>query len=212
MISLITFDGRRNRASFFKMMVLQTIVFFLILFLAPKFVFPVVDEFVGDDKDLRQGFSGLILLLLLIPHYFSVAAVTAQRLHDIGDSAMFLLLTMIPIANLKLAWRLLIAPSQKGPNCFGPFPETGYASYDEEAMRRATGPARGGGAAEVTWREGLDEALTTAEDTISPEPRPSGYPPPDRSTPSRPSSPAARQAGPRPPGLPAKRTFGRKIS
>lgn len=63
--------------------------------------------------------SGLLLLGLLVPSL----AVAVRRMHDVGKSGWFLLITIIPLVGP--IWLLILActDSQPGTNQYGPNPK-----------------------------------------------------------------------------------------
>jgi uncharacterized membrane protein YhaH (DUF805 family) len=61
---------------------------------------------------------GVYALATLVPSL----AVAVRRLHDVGKSGWFLLLSLIPLVGLYLLY-LLVLDSEQGTNAYGPNPK-----------------------------------------------------------------------------------------
>lgn len=99
------FDGRARRKEYW-------------MFFLANLIIGVVFAILGQIASLFSYISGLVSLGLLIPGI----AVAVRRLHDTNKSGWFLLLGLIPLANLYLIY-LLVIEGDKGPNQFGPDPK-----------------------------------------------------------------------------------------
>lgn len=77
----------------------------------------------------------VLAVLMQLSHLFAIAyviyalgtmlpslAVAARRLHDVGKSGWFMLISAIPLVGLYLLY-LLVQDSQKGTNAYGPNPK-----------------------------------------------------------------------------------------
>lgn len=100
------FTGRARRKEFW--------MFFLIN-ICVIVVLSIIDRIIGIQ--LLSGLYGLAILLPAI-------AVGIRRLHDIGKSGWFMLLALVPLANLYLIY-LFTIDSVPGSNEYGPNPKEG---------------------------------------------------------------------------------------
>lgn len=92
----------------------------------------------GRATEVEYGpFTTAIGFLTVVPTFSSQAA----RLHDLGRSAWWLLLNLVPLfGQLALLGICGFAPSQPGPNRYGP-PATGPAVEEDDRGRSwAPGP------------------------------------------------------------------------
>lgn len=108
------FEGRARRKEYW-MFALFMFLFLLVLSLI-DLAFGVYSEEAGMGL-----LSGIFTLATAIPSL----AVSARRLHDIGKSAWFLLLSLIPLIGsiILLVWTL--KDSEPGDNKWGPNPKAG---------------------------------------------------------------------------------------
>lgn len=141
MHELFSFTGRRKRGSFFRIMVVLTFVFFAFFYISGAVIDPIMDAANEAEKQEIEFALKIIIILFIVPYTYISLAVTAQRFHDIGQSAVMMILLWVPFVNLKVIGNLLFRPSQRADNAFGPYPYTGYAAY-------APGTAVGGVGAE----------------------------------------------------------------
>ncbi len=63
-----------------------------------------------------EGFSGLVTLALLLPTF----AVSARRLHDIGRSGWWQLVSLVPLVGVLVVLYWYVQPSDAYENQFGP--------------------------------------------------------------------------------------------
>ena len=101
-----TFTGRATRAEFWYFILFNTIV---------SFILAILDGIFGTNG----VFYGIYVLAVLIP----TLAVEVRRLHDIGKSGWWLLISMIPIIGIivLIVW---FATDSKEDNQYGPNPKT----------------------------------------------------------------------------------------
>jgi len=92
----VDFSGRASRPEFWWFFLFQIIVMVV----------------TGMVSDVLNGIAGLALLLPAL-------SVGARRLHDIGKSAWFLLLGLIPVLGFLILLYWCVQPSE-GPNVYGP--------------------------------------------------------------------------------------------
>ena len=105
------FSGRSRRSEFWM---------FMLFYVAIVFVLAVVDLILGKlNSKVGIGLiSGVVGAALIIPS----VAVTARRLHDIGLSGWWQLITFIPFGALILL-ALMIKDSTPASNKYGPNPK-----------------------------------------------------------------------------------------
>ena len=109
-----TFSGRSSRSEYWYFW----LFFFLFLFAAG-----VVDGILGGMRTASSmGVAAAVVALALLVPAFAVAA---RRLHDIGKSGWWQLISFIPIAGpiLLLVW--FVKDSEPGANAYGPNPKGG---------------------------------------------------------------------------------------
>ncbi len=94
----VTFRGRARRPQFWWFML------FCVLSIG------LAEWLVGED------FSGLVTLLLLPPTF----AVSARRLHDIGRSGWWQLVSLVPLVGVLVVLYWYVQPSDPHENDYGP--------------------------------------------------------------------------------------------
>jgi uncharacterized membrane protein YhaH (DUF805 family) len=105
------FSGRARRKEYW-MFVLFNIIF--------SFVATLLDSVIGTTSDSGYGLlSVLYSLAVLLP----TLAVGIRRLHDIGKSGWWLLITLIPLIGSIWLLVLFATDSQPGVNAYGPNPK-----------------------------------------------------------------------------------------
>ena len=97
------FSGRARRSEFW--------YFELFLFIASI----IINTLVGSDGILSYA----VYLALLIPSL----SVSVRRMHDIGKSGWYLLMSLIPVAGIIIVLVKLCADSVPGENAYGPSPK-----------------------------------------------------------------------------------------
>lgn len=102
-----TFSGRAPRAEFWWWW-LAFLILMLCTGLLDRLLF-------GSGPDSGQPISALVSLGLFVPYL----AVGARRLHDLGKSAWWLLLPLIPIIGALVLLYFYIQPGDDGENSFG---------------------------------------------------------------------------------------------
>ncbi len=112
------FSGRARRKEYW-MYVLFNIIFALIaIFL---------------DNILGFAFRGIgygpLYLIYIIAVFIPGLAVTVRRLHDIGKSGWWILISLIPIIGPIWLLVLLATDSQSGDNEYGPNPKEGPEDF-----------------------------------------------------------------------------------
>jgi uncharacterized membrane protein YhaH (DUF805 family) len=96
----VMFQGRATRSEYW-----WWILFFILVIVG-------VSLLAGDTA------GNLVALALLLPHL----AVGARRLHDIGKSGWWLLISFIPLVGTLVLLYFAVQPSQAGSNEYGPAP------------------------------------------------------------------------------------------
>lgn len=109
----LRYDNRLNRKPY--------IIRNLMLFGAQLLLFVIIGLLGSSGSEAATGFGAIILLassLSIIPAIF----LNIRRLHDLGRSGWWQLVSLIPFAYIVLALFLLFAKGTQGPNEYGPDP------------------------------------------------------------------------------------------
>src|SRR5690606_13777530 len=101
----VNFSGRAERREFW---------FFVLMHIAGSFLLGILDGLIFGANNLSL-FSSLFILFNMIPGI----SISVRRLHDIGKSGWWLLLSLIPLlgAILLIVW--FIKPGDSEPNGYG---------------------------------------------------------------------------------------------
>lgn len=105
------FDGRISREPFW-------LGFVFVTLLASVMLTPYRPE--GDDLVMVDFGFALILIVAL----WSELALAVKRLHDRGLSGWIAALLFVPVLNLVVFLVIGLFPGDKGPNAYGPAPNT----------------------------------------------------------------------------------------
>jgi uncharacterized membrane protein YhaH (DUF805 family) len=107
------FDGRAGRPEFwwFNLYAVLTNVAITVVFAA----FAVTVDAMGE-----VAFHGVVALLWSLANLLPSLAVSVRRLHDIGKSGWWLLITLIPLAGVIIFIVWLCQKSDTGDNAYGP--------------------------------------------------------------------------------------------
>ena len=104
----ISISGRMNRGAYAQRLLLIMVVSVALNFMAGPFQTPE-----------------LVLLLIIVASLYMTVyhiGIAARRLHDLGKSGWWQLLSLIPFVNLAFALYLLFFKGEEGENRFGPDP------------------------------------------------------------------------------------------
>jgi uncharacterized membrane protein YhaH (DUF805 family) len=107
-----TFSGRAQRSEYW---------FFFLFYLLIVFGLALVDAMLGTTGD-GEGLgllSGLFVLAMLLPSL----AVGVRRLHDIGRSGWWLLVSFIPLIGAIVLLVFALRDGDAGDNAYGPNPK-----------------------------------------------------------------------------------------
>ncbi len=114
------FNGRIGRLRYFEAHLIGMVP------IAIVFGFLLLLVLVTNNADVPVPFFGtVILLLMVIGWVFSLvvtAALVIRRCHDLGHSAWFALLALIPLINAFFSLYLLFKKGEDSPNTYGPVP------------------------------------------------------------------------------------------
>lgn len=109
------FDGRARRKEYWMFMAVYIVIYIVLAIIAA--IFGAISSTLGS---IFYGLIGLACLAIVVPSI----ALGIRRLHDTNKSGWFMLLGLVPIANLYLLY-LLIIEGDKGDNQYGPDPKAG---------------------------------------------------------------------------------------
>lgn len=107
------FKGRAQRAEYWYFS-----LFYILIYVAALFI----DEVLGT-KSQHKGGTGLVTFLTIAALLVPALAVGARRMHDIGKSGWWLLISMIPIIGSLMFIAFAVRDSEPGPNRFGASPK-----------------------------------------------------------------------------------------
>ena len=124
--ALFSFQGRINRGTFWKLIVLMIVGIVaagvLAAVLIPQFMTPGA----AAGAEAASGGGGTAALVVIIAIYavtiWISLATQVKRWHDMDRSGWFVLLSLIPAINLLVFLYLGFNPGSAGPNRFGAAP------------------------------------------------------------------------------------------
>lgn len=99
------------------------------MFILVHVVIMIVLSILEEMVDMRDIFTGIYGLALIIPSL----AMGARRLHDIGKSGWWLLISIVPLVGAIVLIIFAARDSQPGANEYGPNPKEGAAAVPVEA-------------------------------------------------------------------------------
>lgn len=121
------FSGRARRSEYWYF-VLFNFIFSIVAMLIDKMLGSTFTfNTINGPMALPYGYCYLIYALFVV---IPGLAVLVRRLHDVGKSGWFILISLIPLVGA--IWLLVLActDSVSGPNKYGPNPK-GIGNYDE---------------------------------------------------------------------------------
>lgn len=114
------FSGRSTRSEFW-FFVLFYYIFFIILAIVDNLVGSVI-TINGPSGPMNLPY-GYLCVLFMIAMIIPGLAVAVRRLHDVGKSGWFLLITLIPLIGSIWLIVLYATDSEPNPNKWGPSPK-----------------------------------------------------------------------------------------
>ena len=102
------FEGRARRAEYWWWFLFESIVIFVVSFIAGLFL----------SEDAQQTVTSILSLALLLPS----VGVAVRRLHDLGKKGTYYLLVLIPVVGAIILFVWFAKVGQAGENQFGPDP------------------------------------------------------------------------------------------
>ena len=112
------FAGRASRSEFW---------YFALFYFILSFILGAIDTFVinpmlgGTTLESAQG--GILLLLVALGLLIPIISLSIRRLHDIGKSGWWLLISLIPIIGALVLLYFYVCDSQAGSNMYGENPK-----------------------------------------------------------------------------------------
>ena len=114
------FDGRARRMEYW--------MFTLINFLISIALYaPALYFMIDSENPMLFSLYAIYSLGVFIPNL----AVSVRRLHDVGKSGWYLLISLIPLVGGIWLLVLLFTDSDEGTNEYGPNPKTAKAVFEE---------------------------------------------------------------------------------
>ena len=126
MRSLFSFKGRIDRAQYWLaslgLGVIATVVFGLLAAMTMALVPPDAAGNIGLPNAANPAVAviGLIAFLLIVLTLWASTAIGAKRCHDLGRSGWYLLLGLVPLANIWLMIEIMFVPGEPRDNKWGP--------------------------------------------------------------------------------------------
>lgn len=118
------FSGRSRRKEYWMFVLLFVIVYavcYALIFTGMPSVDPATGQMTGGGGALSM-IGSAILLIFALGSFIPSLAVVVRRLHDQDKSGWFILLGLVPLANIVLLVFMFLEGT-KGPNRFGPDPK-----------------------------------------------------------------------------------------
>lgn len=94
-----------------------------IAFWAAVLAIPTTFAMRVDEDSAAMALAGFGIILVLLPSAWSVAMLSVKRLHDIGLPSALVLLLVVPGVEFIVLFGLMVWPSERGPNQYGPLPD-----------------------------------------------------------------------------------------
>ena len=113
--------GRLNRLRYLKRLLALTGIGVVLYIGMMVFIIFVGDNIMQMDESAANGIFGLFTLLCF-PITVSSYMLMIRRLHDIGLSGFFILLSFIPIVSFGFLLYILFKRGTEGDNSYGPDP------------------------------------------------------------------------------------------
>ena len=109
------FQGRAQRKEYW------FFILFYLIFMVVAFIVDAVlgTEYYVDEFESIGLFATLYSLAMIVPSL----AVTVRRLHDVGRSGWWILISLIPLIGGIVIFVFMVLDSQEGENRFGPNPK-----------------------------------------------------------------------------------------
>lgn len=112
-----TFTGRASRSEYWWWALSVFITFLIIGFLDTFLIAPLLGFDVGEES-AGQPLSFIVTLGILVPNI----AVGVRRLHDIGRTGWWWLISLVPVVGFLVLLYFLVQPSDEGENQHGSKP------------------------------------------------------------------------------------------
>jgi uncharacterized membrane protein YhaH (DUF805 family) len=128
--SLFSFEGRYSRSRYWLIGVgLQFLIMFVLI------IAIAVMAALLNPAGWKEDEYGALATLLFIPSIAIGIATSVKRLHDLGHTGWWSVLSLVPFANIALGIWLGFFRGTEGPNAFGPDP------LQKSAAPAATAPS-----------------------------------------------------------------------
>ena len=121
------FNGRARRKEFWYFSLINFLIW-LFLTIFPLWLVSLVPQ-PDDISNISNGMALVVLAIRLLPNIYSLGvllpsfAVNIRRLHDVGKSGWWCLISIIPIIGILIVLYFLVQDSEPGANRFGRNPK-----------------------------------------------------------------------------------------
>ena len=112
---LLSFQGRETRTNYFLISLCVNIFCFMLV----SAIAAILDTYRVSGGEIA---GAIVCMLIIFFLYWIVWAAAVRRCHDMGKSGWFVLLSLIPIANIVVGLMLLFCSGDPGENEYGPNP------------------------------------------------------------------------------------------
>ncbi|NKQ41303.1 MAG: DUF805 domain-containing protein [Sulfurovum sp.] len=114
----INFDGRATRSEYWYFALFSFMIVIVLKLIDAYAINPLLG---ATPEEAVQG--GILQVIFVLSLLLPAIGVTVRRLHDIGKSAWWLLLVLIPLIGALVLLYFYVIDSQKGSNEFGENPK-----------------------------------------------------------------------------------------
>lgn len=119
------FSGRSRRKEYWMFVLLFVIVYavcYALIFTGMPSYDPATGQMAGGGGGVLSMIGSAALLIFALGSFIPSLAVMIRRLHDQDKSGWFVLLSLVPLANIVLLVFMCLEGT-KGPNKYGPDPK-----------------------------------------------------------------------------------------
>lgn len=130
------FTGRATRSEFWFYSLFYTVFYWLGTMVANILDVQVLAGARLTNQIAIPPYSTLFFVAFMLAFFIPSLAVTCRRLHDVGNSGWFMLITLIPIVGIIWLFILLCTDSQAEENVYGENPKEENKGNEFDDMQR----------------------------------------------------------------------------